>query len=200
MSNKGNNKLIKADKQRDQVAQEHKSIIDTWFNNGYNGAKAMIEHRPDITYNTAKVLFSTMIKTPANAQYIAEKRQEQRAKANIQADQITRELISWIYSDATDYIGLTVEEVKALPNELKRCIQSVKHRVKEYKDRNGNDVKEEVLEVRIIDKSKAVEILNKMLGHYSLDNSQKANTINVQNLNVNELKVLANILQKTDKQ
>ncbi|MCB0447960.1 MAG: hypothetical protein KDD03_10705, partial [Gelidibacter sp.] len=78
------------------------------------------------------------------------------------------------------------------------CIQSIKHRKKEYTDRQGNTVIEENMEVRIVDKTKAVEILNKMLGNYALDNSQKANKINVETLNINELKVLANIIGKVD--
>lgn len=179
------------------VHEEHKSIIDTWFINGFNGSKAVQEHRPDISYNAARVLFNTLSKQ--HADYIQAKRQQLRASASLEPEQITRELISWIYSDATDYIGLSVDDLKALPPELKRCIQSIKHRVKEYSSPKGDPIREEVLEVRIIDKSKAVEILNKMLGNYALDNKQKANSINVANLNINELKVLANILQKGNK-
>lgn len=178
------------------INEEHKSIIDTWFINGFNGSKAVQEHRPDIGYNTARVTFNAIKK--GQSEYIQAKQQQLRATASLEPEQITKELINWIYSDATDYIGLSVDDLKALPNELKRCIQSVKHRVKEYSSPKGDPIREEVLEVRIIDKSKAVEILNKMLGYYALDNKQKGNTINVANLNVNELKVLANIMQKSN--
>lgn len=184
-------------KQRSEPSDEHKTIIDLYHSNGYNMAKAVQEIKPELGYNVAKAIGNQIIKSDTNKAYIQDKRQEIRAAANIDAEQITSELINWIYSDATDYIGLNVKDLKGLPNELKRCIQSVKHRVKEYTDRSGTPVKEEVLEVRIIDKSKAVEILNKMLGNYSLDNSQKASTINIENLNVQELKLLANILTKT---
>ncbi len=177
------------------INEEHKSIIDTWFNNGFNGAKAVQEHRPEIGYNTARVTFNAIKK--GQSEYIQAKQQQLRATASLEPEQVTRELISWIYSDATDYIGLSVDDLKALPNELKRCIQSVKHRVKEYNSPKGDPIREEVLEVRIIDKSKAVEILNKMLGHYALDNKQKGNSINVANLNINELKFMANIMQKS---
>lgn len=182
----------------EHIKEEHKQIIDSYFSNGFNGSKAVQEHRPDIKYSTAKVLFNSLSKEPRNAQYITEKRQALRAVTGIQTEQITRELITWLYSDPTDYIGLTVSDLKNLPNEIKRCIQSVKHRKKEYKDRQGQTVIEEVLEVRIVDKTKAVEILNKMLGNYAIDNKQKANNINIESLNVNELKVLANILNKAE--
>lgn len=177
------------------INEEHKAIIDAWFNNGFNGAKAVQEHRPDITYNTARVTFNAIKK--GQSEYIQAKQQQLRATASLEPEQITKELINWIYSDATDYIGLSVDDLKALPNELKRCIQSVKHRVKEYSSPKGDPIREEVLEVRIIDKSKAVEILNKMLGHYALDNKQKGNSINVANLNINELKFMANIMLKS---
>jgi phage terminase small subunit len=179
------------------MIEEHKQMIDNYFSNGFNGSKALQDLRPELGYNTAKVTANSILKSKSNQEYIQGKRQELRARANIETEQITTELINWIYSDATDYIGLNVKDLKGLPNELKRCIQSVKHRVKEYKDRAGQDIREEVLEVRIIDKSKAVEILNKMLGNYSLDNSQKGTKVNIETLNVQELKLLANILTKT---
>jgi phage terminase small subunit len=165
----------------DIVKDEHRAIIDEWFLNGFNGAKAVQEHRPEIGYGTARVLFNTIKKEAANAAYIQEKRQNLRAIAAIEPEQIVRELIQWCYSDATDYIGLSVDEVKALPSEVKRCIQSVKYRKKEYTDRKGELVTEEVMEIRIIDKAKTVEILNKMLGNYALDNAQKGDTYNIQN-------------------
>lgn len=181
MSDKKGTKHDISVKPMDVVKDEHRAIIDEWFINGFNGVKAVQDHRPGIAYGTARVLFNTIKKDPANATYIQEKRQNLRAIAAIEPEQIVRELIQWCYSDATDYIGLSVDEVKVLPSEVKRCIQSIKHRKKEYTDRQGELVTEEVLEVRIIDKAKTVEILNKMLGNYALDNAQKGDTYNIQN-------------------
>ena len=180
------------------IQDEHYAIIDKWFNNGYNGAGAVKHFKPNLTEGSAKVLFNQLIHKPNVKKYIADKRQELRASMNIEPEQVMRELVTWLYVDATAYIGLTPEQLKALPLDVKACIQSIKHRKKEYTDRQGNAITEEVLEVRIVDKTKAVEILNKMLGNYALDNKQKASNINIQNLNVAELKVLANILQKTE--
>jgi len=176
--------------------EQHYLIIDEYYNNGFNGSKAVRSQRPDLNESVSKVTFNTLAKLDHVKQYIANKQQELRATTNIQPQQVIRELISWMHSDATDYIGLTPKQVRALPSEVKRCIQSIKHRKKEYQDRQGNTVIEENLEVRIIDKSKAVEILNKMLGNYAIDNSQKATKVNIENLNVNELKLLANIVSK----
>lgn len=181
---------------RELQHEQHYLIIDEYFNNGFNGSKAMLKYKPDITEGTSRSLFNTISKLDHVKAYIGEKRQQLRAQTNIEPVQVINELITWIYSDATDYINLTPEEIKSLPREAKQCIQSIKHRKKQYTDRQGNPIEEEVLEVRIIDKTKAVEILNKMLGNYSLDNSQKKSTVNIANLNVNELKVLANILSK----
>lgn len=194
-------RLTDTDKgQHSNALEQYKAIIDTYYLNGFNGSKAVQEHRPEISYNAARVLFSSIKKKPELAQYIQDKQQQLRAVTGIQSEQITRELITWMYSDATEYIGLSVDDLKALPSEVKRCIQSVKHRVKEYTDPKGNQIKEEVLEVRIVDKTKAIEILNKMLGNYAIDNSQKANnTLNVANLNVEQLQVLTNILQQANK-
>ena len=186
------------------IKEEHKMIIDSWFNNGFNGSKAVMEIRPEVTYNTARVMANAILKEANNQEYIQEKRQELRAKANIETEQLTTELINWIYSDPTDYIGLSVNDLKSLPNEIKRCLTGVKHRIKEYKTLKGQDVREEVIEVKIADKTKAIDILNKMLGNYSLNNKQKATTINIQQIlmgmNDDEqkqtLRVLAKILPK----
>jgi hypothetical protein len=181
---------------RELQHEQHYLIIDEYFNNGFNGSKAMLKYKPDITEGTSRSLFNTISKLEHVKTYIGEKRQQLRAQTNIEPVQVINELITWIYSDATDYISLTPEEIKSLPREAKQCIQSIKHRKKQYTDRQGNPIEEEVLEVRIIDKTKAVEILNKMLGNYALDNNQKKSTVNIANLNVQELKVLANILNK----
>lgn len=181
---------------RELQHEQHYLIVDEYFNNGFNGSKAMLKYKPGLTEGTSRAMFNTISKLDHVKEYIGEKRQTLRAQTNIEPEQVMNELITWIYSDATDYINLTPEELKSLPREAKQCIQSIKHRKKEYTNRQGEPIKEEVLEVRIIDKTKAIEILNKMLGNYSLDNSQKNNTVNIANLNVQELKVLANILNK----
>jgi len=183
-------------KPNDAIREKHYLIIDEYYNNGFNGSKAVRSQRPDLNESVSKVTFNTLAKLDHVKQYIANKQQELRATTNIQPQQVIRELISWMHSDATDYIGLTPQQVRDLPSEVKRCIQSIKHRKKEYQDRQGNTVIEENLEVRIIDKTKAVEILNKMLGNYAIDNSQKATKVNIENLNINELKLLANIVSK----
>lgn len=186
--NKENNKIITALNQEvkdltpnEAIKEEHYLIVDEWYNNGFNGSGAVQKFRPMLNESSAKVTFNTISKLDHVKSYINEKRQELRATTNIHPQQVIKELITWLYSDATNYIGLTPQQVRDLPNEVKRCIQSIKHRKKEYQDRQGNTVIEENLEVRIIDKTKAVEILNKMLGNYALDNKQKATNVNIQN-------------------
>lgn len=162
------------------VIEEYKSIIDLYFLNGYNGAKAVREHRPDITHGTAKVLFSTLSKKQEVKEYINKKRQQLRATTAIQGEQILKELLQYAYSDATDYIGLSIKEIKSLPAEVRRSLQNIKHRKREYRDKNNNLVTEEVIEVRLVDKLAAIDKINKHIGFYSEDNRQKANNINIQ--------------------
>jgi hypothetical protein len=184
---------------RELQHEQHFLIIDEYFNNGFNGSKAILKHRPGITEATSRSLFNTISKLDHVKAYIGEKRQQLRAQTNIEPEQVINELITWIYSDATDYISLTPQEVKSLPREARQCIQSIKHRKKTFYDPKGKPITEEVLEVRLTDKLKAVEILNKMLNNYELDNKGKAPNVNIGQLNVNELKVLANILNKGSK-
>lgn len=180
------------------VQEDHRLIIDEYFSNGMNGTKAVQEYRPDITYQTARVVWNQIQNTEHGKKYINEKRQRLRATTAIAGEQIARALLTYASSDATAYIGLTAEELKALPNEIKQCIQAIKINKKTFKDRQGRDVTEETISVRIVDKLKAIDMINKHIGFYSGDNAQKHGATKavskvLEGANTETLKALANI-------
>lgn len=189
--NKKNNKIQEV-KPMEVIQEEHKYILDEYFINGFNGVKAVQRSRPELNTHAANMVFQGISKAPASQEYILKKRHELRQAVNIEQEMILRELIQFAYSDATEYIGLTIEQVRELPNEIKRCIQSIKHRKKSYKDRQGQEVTEEVLEVRIVDKIKAIEMINKHIGFYSEDNKQKQIKVDISQLNVDTLNAIVN--------
>ena len=183
----------------DMVNEEHFAIIDEYFNNGYRQDLAVLMYRPHLKPSTATSVFGAIMKKDDMREYVMDKRAHLRAKANIEPEQVISELITWVYSDPTQFIGLSADEVKALPPETKRCIQTINHKKNKVVGKDGKERINEIWDIKLVDKNKAIEILNKMLGFYALDNRQKASVVNVESLNVNELKVLQQILTpKTD--
>ena len=179
---------------KDLVSEEHYSIIDEYFNNGYNQTNAVLAYRPHLKPSTASSIFSAISKKQCIKDYMIDKRQHLRAKANIEPEQVITELINWVYADPTQFLALTPADVKALPSEVRRCIQTINYKKNTSYDKSGNKREVEVMDLKFIDKNKAVEMLNKMLGFYALDNKQKSSNVNVENLNINELKLLQQIL------
>jgi hypothetical protein len=179
---------------RDMLSEEHFAIVDEYFNNGYRQDLAVMAYRPHLKPSTASSFFSAIMKRDDVREYVLDKRAHLRAKANIEPEQVISELITWVYSDPTQFIGLTADEVKALPPETKRCIQTINHKKNKIVGKDGEERVNEIWDIKLVDKNKAIEILNKMLGFYALDNRQKQSVVNVESLNVNELKVLQQIL------
>lgn len=155
------------------IQEEHYHIIDEYFNNGMNGTKAVQSLRPEINYNSAKLVFHNIAKSDHGRRYIAERRKELRASTQLAGEQIARTMLAWAYGDATQYVGLTPDELRALPNEQKACIQSIKYRSKNYTDRTGKEVTEEVCDVVLVDKLKALDKIAKHIDWYNADNRSK---------------------------
>ncbi|TJY38203.1 terminase small subunit [Pontimicrobium aquaticum] len=183
-------------KQKKPLKDLYKNIIDQYFLNGFNGIKAVRTVKGSMyNYNSAASLFNTVIKHTDSIAYIQAKREALRSSVSIKNEDILKELINWAYSDITDYILLTPSELKQLPEDLKRCIQSATYKKKKYVTRQGEEVEEEVMTVKLVDKSKALEMINKHLGFYLEDNKQKSNPINIERLSVDTLNALLQAIE-----
>ena len=177
-----------------EMKEIYKSIIDQYYINGFNGVQAVRTVKgQNYNYNSAASLFNTVIKHPSTKTYIQSKCAELKRSTNIQNENILRALINIAYSDITDYIGLTNEELKELPPEIRLCIQTVVSKKKRYTNRLGEDVEEEIMTVKLTDKIKAIDMINKHIGFYIEDNKQKKQTINIDKLDVEQLNFLLNI-------
>ena len=113
---------------------------------------------------------------------------------DIHNEHVLRELINWAYVDVTRFISLTPNEIKELPEDIKRCIQSFKHTKRSYETREGVGVTDEVIEIKLIDKTKAIEMINKHIGFYAVDNKQKAQTINLTKITTDKLNILNQLM------
>lgn len=178
------------------IKEEHKMIIDEYFINGFNGAKAMRKYRPDITDGSAKRLFSVILHDEHTKKYIAQKRSEVRASLDIKEENILVELMNWLRADATDFLGLSTEDIKKLPNEVKRCIQSVTSKKKTYIDpRTKQEVTDEMIQVKIVDKLKALEMINKHIDFYNADNQSKKSTIDISKATPDQLNAVLSLME-----
>lgn len=157
----------------------NEQIIDEYYVNGYNGTRAVLNYYPDMPYQVAATKWQQIKKDGKCLDYIGEKQARLKLQTEVKNEYILKELLNWLYVDATDFIGLQEHEVKALPPEVRRCIQSYKS--KEQYDKHGNHVGT-TIEVRLIDKIKAIEAINKHIGFYAQDNDQKANKVNILNV------------------
>ena len=164
----------------EQPKDLHKLCIDEYFNNGFNMSQAVRDIKPGLSDRNTTVTAHTILNSPNNKAYIRSKHEELKAVTNVSTEQVLSELLTYVKSDATKYIGLTIDEIKDLPSDIRRCIQSIKCNTITRTDRKtGEETKTEHLEVKLIDKTRAIEMINKHIGFYSIDNEQKANKINV---------------------
>jgi len=171
----------------------HKAIILEYLSNGFCKVKAVMVCKPGVTYVGASAIGRTVFKDPANKEYITYKQSELKNNVDIDSHNILRELITLSFSDITDYIDLTTEELKELPPATRRCIESYEIKKETYKNREGKTITEETVKIKLHSKPKFIEMINKNIGFYNLDNKQKSNTINLNNVSVDNLNVLLQV-------
>ena len=87
-----------------------------------------------------------------------------------------------------------------LPVDLRRCVASFERKKTSYLPRGakkGEEVTEEIIKIKLIDKIKALEMVNKHIGFYEEDNRQKGMKIDLTKATNFQLNVL---LQLTEQQ
>lgn len=152
----------------------HFEVINNYYSNGYNKSRAVMDAKPSITnHSQANVVFNSIWKHENNQAYIKEKQEEIAFRTDLQASQLVGELLNWTFSDASQYVGLTVDEIKALSPAERRAIQSYSQTTKTRTLKNGTEVKTTETNIKLVDKATAIEKLIKMYGLYSVDNNQK---------------------------
>jgi phage terminase small subunit len=71
-------------------------------------------------------------------------------------------------------------ELKSLPVQFRRLITKYKTRLKHFYDKDGNLLNtEETIELHFVSKERAMDMINKHIGFYEKDNSQKTNEIHI---------------------
>lgn len=178
----------------EKMLQKYKLIIDKWFTVKFNGAEAYRAFYPNVKKDsTAVVNFSRIKDYQEIKDYIKFKHEEASKVIEVTHEGILQELKNWIESDITETIGLSSEEIKDLPVELRRLIKDYKHNIYKKFDKEGDLISEtEVVELSFVSKERALEMINKHIGFYEADNKQKASVVNYEGLSKETLLELWN--------
>lgn len=109
-------------------------------------------------------------------EYIKTLKQKASDILEITHQDVLKRLKTWAESDITETIGLTGEQLKELPLEVKQLITSYKHTRRTFL--MGEDpVSEDMFELKFVSKEKAIEMIGRHIGFYEKDNSQLAGNI-----------------------
>lgn len=175
---------------------KYKKIIDEWFNNDFNGKKAYLKYYKNVKAETASTNFSKLQQYPEIKEYIQEKHEEASKVVKTTHEGILQELVNWVSSDITETIGLTPEEIKQLPVSLRRLITEYKHEQFHTRDKKTGAITNtlEVIKLKFVSKERALEMINKHLGFYEVDNKQKAAVINITTSNDKHKELVESIM------
>ena len=100
---------------------------------------------------------------------IAELKEERSKRIEIDSDGVLKELKNWAEGDYTELMLLTAKQIKELSPEIRRLITGFKRVTRRIP---GTDEEEIQIEIKFIDKLKAMEMISKHIGFYEKDNSQ----------------------------
>ncbi|NQY30345.1 MAG: terminase small subunit [Flavobacteriaceae bacterium] len=152
----------------DKTFDKYKTVIDQWFINGFNGTKAYQKFYPNANEDTSAVKFNELVRIGKIQDYIQQKKKEAQDLSKITHEKVLEELKNWAYSDITETILLTAQEVKELPKEVRRLVTKFKHT-----KTTSEFGTQEIIELHFVSKEKAIDMINKHIGFYGEHNFQK---------------------------
>lgn len=154
--------------------------------------------RAGYSKKTAYSIGQENLKKPEIQNRISELKEERSKKVSLTALDVLKELKNFAYSDITETILLTTDQIKELSPDIRRLITSYKKISKKYGE--NDEFEEESVELRFVDKMKAFEMLNKHIGFYEVDNKQQNPAKNnFDNYSEEDLKTIIDIEKKYKK-
>lgn len=173
-----------------------KAFVDEYFRNGYNATRAALAVKPDLSPNSGETWARSILKKERVKLYLKQKQAILRAESNIEQEQILKELLSFAYSDVTTFIGLTPEELKSLPSDIRRCIHSMDTTTKTWLDpKTKQVVKEVTVKLKLVDKLKAIDMISKHINFYEADNRSKSGTIDLSKATNEQLNTVLDLIK-----
>ena len=174
---------------------DHQDIIDEWSVNGWNGVQAVLKYRPHLSYGTASAVMIQILKNPNNQAYIKEYRDNLKSKAQIENEVILMELKNFALSDVGTYAGLSLDEFKNLPPDIRRCVDTFEEVTKTYTTRSGETVRETKLKIKLIDKLKAIDMIGRHIDFFNADNTSKTPVIDLTKAKPDQLNAILQLIE-----
>jgi len=130
--------------------------------------------------STAQQIGSENLLKPVIKARIAELQKDRLERIGLTQDEVLIELKNFAYSDITETLTLTVEQIKELPPEVRRLITQYKKVTRKLLgDGSEGTMIDETIELKFVDKMKAFEMLNRHIGFYEEDNKQGKSEISI---------------------
>jgi phage terminase small subunit len=109
---------------------------------------------------------------------IAELKESRSKRVEVDSDYVLKELLNWADGDYTELMLLTAKQIKELSPEIRRLITGFKRVTRRIP---GTDEQEVQIEVKFIDKQKAMEMIARHIGFYEKDNEQGKTDVVIKN-------------------
>ena len=135
--------------------------------------------RAGYSKKTAKDIACENLAKPNIQQRIQELKESRANRIEMDSDGVLKELKNWVEGDYTDLMMLTAKQIKELSPEIRRLITGFKRTTRRIP---GTDEEEIQIEIKFIDKQKAMEMIAKHIGFYEKDNEQSKQAPVVVNL------------------
>ena len=162
----------------EKTFNKYKLVVDEYFVNGFNGRKAYQKFYPDASDETADVNYSNILSITKVQNYLKEKQNQSQEALKTSHEALLSELERWAYSDITQTILLTAEQIKELPIEFRRLVTKYKHTQRHIKNSKAEIVETiDIIELHFVSKEKAMEMIHKHTGFYEKDNTQKGTLV-----------------------
>ena len=162
----------------DKTFEKYKLVVDEWFVNGFNGTKAYQKYYPKASDETASTEFLSILRIPKIENYKKAKQGNAQKALRTSHEVLLQELENWAYSDITETLLLTPEQLKELPEEVRRLITKFETNTKTYIV-DDRPVSETTVKLWFVSKEKAMEMIHKPTGFYEKDNEQKSQPVSI---------------------
>jgi phage terminase small subunit len=158
---------------KESTIKKHKAVIDEYVINGHNGTKAYQKIYPKSSDGTAASNFEIILRNTDLQNYLKSKQKKAQDYATVTHQELLAELKRWAYSDTTEFINLTPEDVKKMPIELRRLVQGFI--ITTTTTGTGKDaVTTQMVKLSFVNKKQASEMIAKHIGFFGEHNYQKA--------------------------
>lgn len=154
---------------REATIEKYKMVLSEWYANNFNGSAAYKKFYPDSTDRTAEVEFSKILRKPEMQDHLEALKKGAQEALRTSHEALLLELERWAYSNLTNIILLTPEQVSELPDEIGRLITGYEKKTRILS--NGERV--ETIKCTFVSKEKAMEMIHKHTGFYAEHNFQK---------------------------